>query len=75
MPAHPASPALAAEIDPALSVDTILRRWPSSAGPLNSFGIDTCCGGALSLATAAAAAGAPLAELLAAVAAAAGRDA
>ena len=56
---------------PTLSVNETLRRWPPTVGPLEAFGIDTCCGGAASLEMAAREAGVPLAELLAAVAAAA----
>ena len=58
-------------IDPRLSVNDVLRRWPAAIAPLNALGIDTCCGGAASLEAAAADAGVPLAELLAAVARAA----
>ncbi|MDF1501376.1 hypothetical protein [Roseisolibacter sp. H3M3-2] len=76
LPSAPA--ACAAGIDPTLSVNETLRRWPSSVAPLNALGVDTCCGGAATLAAAAADVGVPLPELLAAVAAAAaggGRDA
>jgi regulator of cell morphogenesis and NO signaling len=64
MPTHPPAPA----IDPALSVNETLRRWPASVRALAAHGIDTCCGGASSLRAAAADAGVPLAELLAAIA-------
>jgi regulator of cell morphogenesis and NO signaling len=57
-------------IDPTLSVNEILRRFPSAVGALNAFGIDTCCGGAAPLETAAADAGVPLAEVVAAITAA-----
>jgi regulator of cell morphogenesis and NO signaling len=50
-----------------LSVNEILRRWPAAVAALNERGIDTCCGGALSLRDAAGAAGIPAAELLEAV--------
>ena len=52
---------------PALSVTDLLRESPGAAAVLNRFGIDTCCGGSLSLADAAASVGLPLAELLAAI--------
>ena len=67
MPTRPAAPV----IDPALSVNDTLRRWPTSVGALNALGVDSCCGGAASLASAAAEAGVPLDALLAAVARAA----
>lgn len=40
-------------IDPAWSVNDVLRRYPAAASVFNDFGLDTCCGGALSLAEAA----------------------
>jgi iron-sulfur cluster repair protein YtfE (RIC family) len=40
-------------LDPSLSVNEILRRHPEAVSVLNSHGIDTCCGGALSLRAAA----------------------
>ncbi len=40
-----------------LSVNEIVRRWPAAVAALNERGIDTCCGGALSLRDAAGAAG------------------
>ena len=51
----------------ALTVNDVLRETPAAAAGLNRFGIDTCCGGSLSLAEAAASVGLPLAELLAAL--------
>ena len=45
----PATPA----IDPAWSVNELLRRYPATASVLNEFGIDSCCGGGSSLAEAA----------------------
>lgn len=62
MPNEPAA------VDPALSVNETLRRWPAAVAPLSAFGVDTCCGGAASLEAAARDAGVPVAELLAAVA-------
>lgn len=68
----PSSQPLAPVVDPTLSVNETLRRWPAAVGPLNAFGVDTCCGGAASLEMAAADAGVPVATLLDAVARAAG---
>jgi regulator of cell morphogenesis and NO signaling len=56
-----------AAIDPALSVNEVLRRWPAAVAALNAFGVDTCCGGALSLSAAAEEAGVSAAELIAAI--------
>ena len=50
-----------------LSVNEILRRWPSAVAALNAYGLDTCCGGALSLADSAAEAGVPVTALVEAV--------
>ncbi len=44
-------------VDPAWTVNDLLRHIPESAGTLNRLGIDMCCGGSLPLAAAAAAAG------------------
>jgi iron-sulfur cluster repair protein YtfE (RIC family) len=41
-------------VDPALSINEILRLHPVATQVLNAFGVDTCCGGAMSLADAAA---------------------
>lgn len=54
-------------IPTALTVNDLLRETPSAAAVLNRLGIDTCCGGSLSLAEAAASVGLPLAQLLAAL--------
>jgi regulator of cell morphogenesis and NO signaling len=51
----------------ALTVNDLLRETPAAAAVLNRFGIDTCCGGSLSLADAAASVGLPLPQLLAAL--------
>lgn len=51
----------------ALTVNDLLRETPAAAAVLNRLGIDTCCGGSLSLAEAAASVGLPLARLLAAI--------
>ena len=54
-------------IDPALSVNDILRRWPAAVSALNAAGVDTCCGGADSLSVAAAQAEIPVADLIDAI--------
>ena len=54
-------------LSPTLSVNDLLRQSPAAAAVLNQLGIDTCCGGSLSLAEAAATIGMPLAQLLAAL--------
>ena len=51
-------------IDPAWTVNELLRREPSSARLLNAFGVDTCCGGGDTLADAAAEAGIGCEELI-----------
>jgi len=45
-----------ASLDCSLSVNVILARYPSTLPVFNRFGLDTCCGGALSVADAARAA-------------------
>lgn len=55
------------DIDPALSVNDVLRRWPLAARTLNAYGIDTCCGGALSLHDAAREVGIGVDALIAAI--------
>jgi iron-sulfur cluster repair protein YtfE (RIC family) len=35
--------------DASLSINEIIRRAPASIAVLNEYGIDTCCGGELSL--------------------------
>ena len=57
------SPSLSA----AITVNDLLRETPAAAAVLNRLGIDTCCGGSLSLADAAQSVGMPLAQLLAAL--------
>ena len=44
-------------INPSWTVNDLLRIIPESAATLNRMGIDTCCGGSLLVAEAAAAAG------------------
>ena len=43
-------------LDCSLSVNAILARYPSTLPVFNRFGLDTCCGGALSVEDAARAA-------------------
>jgi len=52
-------------ITPASTIDDVIARHPSSIFVLNTFGIDTCCGGSDSIAQAAAYAHVDLAALLA----------
>ena len=54
-------------IDPALSINEIIRRYPDSVRALNAFGIDTCCGGAEPLARAADDAGVRLTDIVEAI--------
>jgi regulator of cell morphogenesis and NO signaling len=58
------------DIDPSLSVNETIRRWPASVVALNAFGVDACCGGAATLRAAAADADVPLDDLLAGIRAA-----
>lgn len=51
-------------IDPTMSVNETICRYPSALDVLPRRGIDTCCGGDLPLATAAAEAGVDLPLLL-----------
>jgi len=48
-------------------LNTIVARYPQTLPVLQQFGLDTCCGGALPLHTAAQHHGIDLAELLAAL--------
>ena len=59
-------------LDPTTSVDDMLRLHPSSAAVFNTFGIDTCCGGARSVRDAAREDGVDCCTLLAALEWAAG---
>jgi iron-sulfur cluster repair protein YtfE (RIC family) len=40
-------------LDPLLSVNELIQRYPAALPVLNTAGIDTCCGGGLTLAAAA----------------------
>lgn len=54
-------------IDAGLTVNEAIRRFPATVAVFNDFGIDACCGGAASLAEAAARDGADPEALLAAL--------
>lgn len=54
-------------IDPTLTIGAVLQRYPATLAVFNAHGLDACCGGALSLAEAAARHGLDLPELLAAL--------
>jgi regulator of cell morphogenesis and NO signaling len=54
-------------IDPELTVDAALRRYPAVAAVFNTFGVDACCGGARSIRDAAREDGADCCALLAAL--------
>ena len=55
----------ASPIDPTWSINELLRRRPESVAILNAYGVDTCCGGASSIADAAREEGIDLQALLA----------
>lgn len=55
-------------LDCSLSVNVILARYPSTLPVFNRFGLDTCCGGGLSVADAARAADVDAAALCSALA-------
>lgn len=54
-------------ISPALTVNELLARYPLSGSVLNAFGLDTCCGGLLSIRDAAIEAGAAPEQVLSAL--------
>jgi iron-sulfur cluster repair protein YtfE (RIC family) len=54
-------------IDAGETVEGVVRRVPGAAEILGTLGIDTCCGGRLTLAQAAASAGLPVGTVLAAL--------
>jgi regulator of cell morphogenesis and NO signaling len=62
------------KIPESMQVNEAIRLFPDTVGVFNDFGIDACCGGASSIAEAAARDGADLAELLAALATAAAEE-
>jgi regulator of cell morphogenesis and NO signaling len=54
-------------LDPTLTINDVMARWPQTVQLLNVLGVDTCCGGGETLRDAARHAGIPLTVLLAAV--------
>ena len=56
--------ATAHRIGPELSVDQVIELWPRTIGVMNDLGLDTCCGGYMSLRRAARNARVPLPVLL-----------
>jgi regulator of cell morphogenesis and NO signaling len=58
-------------VDLQLTISEVVRRYPTALGVFNARGLDTCCGGGLPVAEAAARHGLDLAELEAALARAA----
>ena len=54
-------------LDPAVTVNEILLKYPSAVSVFNELGIDACCGGDASLDEAARRDGVSLAKLLAAL--------
>ena len=57
--------------DASLSINEIICRVPASIAVLNAYGIDTCCGGEISLTETAKDIGVPPEEILRAITAAA----
>jgi regulator of cell morphogenesis and NO signaling len=51
-------------LDPNLTIAEVVQRYPAALGVFNARGLDTCCGGGLPVAEAAAHHGLDLAELL-----------
>lgn len=66
------SPSPSLVLTPDTPVNEVLRQWPGAMPVLNAFGVDSCCGGASSLSTAASDARVPLETLIAALEAATG---
>ncbi len=58
-------------IPASMTVNEAIRRFPGTVAVFNAFGVDACCGGAASIEEAARRDGADVAELLAALRAAA----
>ena len=54
-------------LDPAWTVNETVARYPATAAVFNRFGVDTCCGGGVPIAAAAAREGIDPDVLLAAV--------
>ncbi len=65
-PAAPGGGACATDVAvaPETTVEAIGRRSPRALATLRNLGIDTCCGGSLTLAQAAASAGVPVETVL-----------
>ena len=55
------------DLDVTITINELLRLMPESGAALGRLGVDTCCGGSLTLTEAAASAGIPLTTLLSAV--------
>jgi iron-sulfur cluster repair protein YtfE (RIC family) len=55
------------QIDPTISVNELVRRYPASLPVLSTLGIDSCCGGAKTLSAAAETAGITVDALLSSV--------
>ena len=51
-------------VNETMTVNEAIRLHPGSVAVFNEFGVDACCGGAATIAEAAARDGAPLGELL-----------
>lgn len=64
---QPRSDAPSPRIDPAWSINDVLLKYPATITVFNAYGVDACCGGAQSVADAAAQDGIDLAALLAAL--------
>jgi iron-sulfur cluster repair protein YtfE (RIC family) len=60
-------PTTSGSIDPTTSVNDVLRLYPAAVSVLNHCGIDTCCGGAAPLSTAASEARTDLDSLIQAI--------
>lgn len=51
------------DLDVTITINELLRLMPESGAVLGRLGVDTCCGGSLTLTEAATSAGIPLAAL------------
>ena len=60
----PRTTASAPRIDPAWTVNEVVRRHPATIAVFNAFGLDACCGGANTLARAVEEAGADAGTIL-----------
>jgi hypothetical protein len=68
----PDTTARAPRIDPAWTVNEVVRRHPATVAVFNAFGLDACCGGAHPVREAAGRHGVDLGALVAALEAVAG---